>query len=625
MQKLFQCICVALLFANAFGQTKKIQYNRTTVFVRDAGSYQNSSFAEAWKDAGIDKFSSESSLNFGTLIDTLYYSNLLEEWRTMYVYLPTCTDTTGCEGKSYPAVYFLHPSGFGEYGSNDLGLLAGIGSFQFDLLIAQGIIEPMIAVFPDGSEPHFGGSFYSNSELYGRFEDHIVNEVIAIVDSSFATRKNRRRRGIMGQSMGAYGAMKLALNNSDKYRAVASHSAPLDFTLLPFDSVLAEYGGPPFVYNPGAGQFSLLMFQMTGAFSPNPSESPYPVDLPLDSEGQLVDSVFNKWLEHTPTRLVRQITPNTELAIYFDVGTEDELGLFQGNEAFRDSLKDLGVDFDYRPYEGGGHFDPSVIVKRIREESIVFMDSVLSLSYGCSNTSGAIVPKQLAALDLDPSDLAIEYEDYIYAQYRKEIENIFVVLGENPQIQFDLYHLLRDSRPFINGTLRKEASRTKISFDDSKYSRVLSILNRIRSELTDPETKFFLQSIAETVSNPVRERTYEQLLESVFNNLPISFDENNIEGTRQDEAFPQKFHLEQNYPNPFNPTTTIRFTLNQRALVNLSIFNTVGQRITTLVDQELPPGVKSLTWDASGYASGVYLLRLRVDSTTQVRKIVLTQ
>jgi len=73
---------------------------------------------------------------------------------------------------------------------------------------------------------------------------------------------------------------------------------------------------------------------------------------------------------------------------------------------------------------------------------------------------------------------------------------------------------------------------------------------------------------------------------------------------------PEIITLYQNYPNPFNPITTIRYKIPQRSLVNLSIFNSIGQYVATLVLEEQSAGIYNVVWDAKGFASGVYLYRL---------------
>ncbi len=86
---------------------------------------------------------------------------------------------------------------------------------------------------------------------------------------------------------------------------------------------------------------------------------------------------------------------------------------------------------------------------------------------------------------------------------------------------------------------------------------------------------------------------------------------------------PRSFALDQNYPNPFNPSTAISFATSSRELVTLEVFNVLGQRVSTLVDQVLPAGRHTIEFNGSPFASGVYLYRLRTDGETLTRKMVL--
>jgi hypothetical protein len=87
---------------------------------------------------------------------------------------------------------------------------------------------------------------------------------------------------------------------------------------------------------------------------------------------------------------------------------------------------------------------------------------------------------------------------------------------------------------------------------------------------------------------------------------------------------PEGFSLEQNYPNPFNPLTTIRYKLAKVSKVDLSIYNTRGQKIATLVSQKQAPGSYTAEWDATEIASGLYLYRLTTDQGfVQSKKLLL--
>lgn len=88
---------------------------------------------------------------------------------------------------------------------------------------------------------------------------------------------------------------------------------------------------------------------------------------------------------------------------------------------------------------------------------------------------------------------------------------------------------------------------------------------------------------------------------------------------------PQPYSLEilQNYPNPFNPSTMIRFSIQQRAYVNLNVFALDGANVATLVSENLSAGYHTISWNASHLSSGTYFLRLQTGHHTLTRKIIL--
>jgi hypothetical protein len=91
---------------------------------------------------------------------------------------------------------------------------------------------------------------------------------------------------------------------------------------------------------------------------------------------------------------------------------------------------------------------------------------------------------------------------------------------------------------------------------------------------------------------------------------------------------PVKFDLAQNYPNPFNPRTTVRFDLPKKAHTTLTVFNVLGQTVTTLVDTELPAGYYDVEWDGTSdhggqVASGIYFYRLDAGNNVMTKKMML--
>ncbi len=87
---------------------------------------------------------------------------------------------------------------------------------------------------------------------------------------------------------------------------------------------------------------------------------------------------------------------------------------------------------------------------------------------------------------------------------------------------------------------------------------------------------------------------------------------------------PENFELVQNYPNPFNPSTEIRFSLAEDAMVQLSVYDVMGREVSRLLDQPLSAGTHAVTWVAdSELPSGVYVYRLSAGDVVSTRQMVL--
>ncbi len=88
-------------------------------------------------------------------------------------------------------------------------------------------------------------------------------------------------------------------------------------------------------------------------------------------------------------------------------------------------------------------------------------------------------------------------------------------------------------------------------------------------------------------------------------------------------VLPKKFDLSQNYPNPFNPTTTINYALPQGSNVQITVYNTLGEKIVELVNGNKSAGRHRVTFDAAQFASGVYYYKIKAGSFMQIKKMIL--
>jgi len=87
----------------------------------------------------------------------------------------------------------------------------------------------------------------------------------------------------------------------------------------------------------------------------------------------------------------------------------------------------------------------------------------------------------------------------------------------------------------------------------------------------------------------------------------------------------RNYSLLQNYPNPFNPTTTIPFTLAKRGFVELKVYDIKGREIMTLVSETMDQGRYNVPFDATGFATGTYFYRLKVDGQLMTKSMTLVK
>jgi len=85
---------------------------------------------------------------------------------------------------------------------------------------------------------------------------------------------------------------------------------------------------------------------------------------------------------------------------------------------------------------------------------------------------------------------------------------------------------------------------------------------------------------------------------------------------------PEYYELNQNYPNPFNPVTIINYQLPMTSDVNISIYNLLGQKVATLINERKQAGYHQVEWDATGFASGVYYYRMVAGNYVETRKMI---
>jgi len=305
-------------------------------------------------------------------INASFYSPVLDMVKPITVFLPA--DYYINTHQHYATIYYLHGGG----GNHQSGVTDALWYYNQHALDTTITSPPAIFICPNGACEPFMGSMWMNSELYGRYEDYFVNDVIAFVESNFRAVPHKNFRNLVGWSMGGWGTARFCTNHPDKFRAgvpcIGFFAAP-DTTLNTWRQLCFDENGS-FNLHYDAGANTRLLFTMTGGLSPNLSATPYPVDLPFDTLGNWIDSVVAKWRSQTPTHKVRFLPDENELSWFLICGTQDYMVTYPTYQIFMDSLDHYGIQYRSNYFDGGHVWHPESWIMAIH-----WLDSIINLSF----------------------------------------------------------------------------------------------------------------------------------------------------------------------------------------------------------------------------------------------------
>ena len=251
--------------------------------------------------------------------------------------------------RRYPVVYALHGYSIGaEQWLKEIHVPQ-----VFEGALAKGAKE-MILVFPDSKTAH-NGSMYSSSATTGDFERFVSHDLVHYVDGHYRTLADRRSRGLVGHSMGGYGATRIGMKHADVFGALyimspcclsARDAFGMDEASLAQVAAMkspADSAGLPF---PVRAQLAV-----GAAWSPNPKKPPLYLDLPAGDDAQR-KAVLAKWAANAPLAFVDQYVGDLRryAAIAMDVGDQD--GLKADTETLHKLLESYGIANSFAVYQG---------------------------------------------------------------------------------------------------------------------------------------------------------------------------------------------------------------------------------------------------------------------------------
>ncbi|HEY4120494.1 MAG TPA: alpha/beta hydrolase [Byssovorax sp.] len=282
--------------------------------------------------------------------------------RDVWVYLPAGHDPTT------PTPALLALVGFTGTGAMlfNLDPLGEDLKRRLDRLIASGAMPPCVVVAPDCFNK-LGGSQYINSGAIGRYEDHLLDEVMPRIERELAV----SAWAVFGKSSGGYGSIVLGMRHPGRFRALACHSGDSNFELCyTRDAAGAldafrKAGGPTAwlesfwadVNRHRRGHHPPLDFlAMAAHYSPNAASPHLGVDFPFDLEtGAFKPEVWERWRAWDPVNMIdTHLDALKKLAlVYIDCGTRDEFTLQWGARAMAKKLVDGGVRVHHEEFDDG--------------------------------------------------------------------------------------------------------------------------------------------------------------------------------------------------------------------------------------------------------------------------------
>ncbi len=258
--------------------------------------------------------------------------------------------------KRYPVLYMLQ--GFTGYGLMALswGQWTEPLPARLDRLIRAGRMREAIVVMPD-CLTRWGGSQFLNSSATGRYEDHLVGELVPEIDRRYRT---NGRRAVLGKSSGGYGAMVLGMRHPEIFHALACHSGDMcfEYCYLPdfpkcLDAVRKHGGAARFLRawerkpkrTAEEDLAALNILAMASCYSPNP-RSALGFDLPFDpATGAMRPEVWRRWKAWDPIDMLDRHAKNLRRLrrVFLDCGTRDQFALHHGARIFAAKARRLGL------------------------------------------------------------------------------------------------------------------------------------------------------------------------------------------------------------------------------------------------------------------------------------------
>jgi S-formylglutathione hydrolase FrmB len=305
--------------------------------------------------------------------------------RDVIVFLPPSYEKD--KKRRYPVVYALHGYSIGaEQWTHEIHVPQTIeGAFAIGS-------QEMIVVLPD-SKTIYNGSMYSSSVTTGDFERFIFHDVVSYIDAHYRTIADRQSRGLVGHSMGGYGASRIGMKHSDVFGALYIMSPccmssmvgggpgspdQIKERAIESEKKVASAKSPADLAAQSPG-FGAAQYATAAAWAPNPKNPPLYFDLPTKDGVPQPENVA-KYTANSPLAFVDQYIGNLKQyrAISMDVGDQD--GLRFDAIKLHAILDNYGIANSFEIYSGT---HVSAVADRFQNHVLPFFSKNLCFKAGC--------------------------------------------------------------------------------------------------------------------------------------------------------------------------------------------------------------------------------------------------
>jgi enterochelin esterase-like enzyme len=305
--------------------------------------------------------------------------------RDVIVFLPPSYEKD--KKRRYPVVYALH------------GYSIGAEQWTHEIHVPQTIegafakrSQEMIVVLPD-SKTIYNGSMYSSSETTGDFEKFVRHDVVEYIDAHYRTIPDRRSRGLVGHSMGGYGAARIGMKHADVFGALyimspcclspmsgggPGPSDQMKERAIGGEKKAAAAKSPAELAAQSPG-FAAAQFATAAAWAPDPKNPPLFFNLPT-KDGISQPEILVRFAANAPLAFVDQYIGNLRQyrAIAMDVGDQD--GLRSDATKLHNIFDNYGIANSFEVYPGT---HTSAVADRFQNYVIPFFSKNLCFTAGC--------------------------------------------------------------------------------------------------------------------------------------------------------------------------------------------------------------------------------------------------